>query len=687
MGNINLFGFPFTSVNSDRQYSSAEWREYFEALVVGGIVGEITNELKVNPQAIPNKTVFVDTGSILIKGAMRSMTSVTDLTCADNASGNPRIDRIVVRLNYTDRKIEFAVKQGTPAASPSAPALTRDATAWEFSLAQIALANGYTTITAGVITDERADEALCGYFKYRAKPAWYPGGEVPIDAWMYIAFKNELTAQEILDIEANPTLMAIINNSSVASSVSESVTVNVSTENAQAVAGQVITMTDLTVSADSTTYTLLTGETSAIFKVVVGHSYNISINAKSGYATPSGSATFSAIAGNTRTISFVYELVKRYGFRRAKTNSDPSTRIEYLFDAVGFTPAYFDTTGGSFVSGSWATFITAVQRQVMLKDDGTVDYELSQTDDTKKVGGVIASDVSNTSYAGNAMVEFRKYKWVYQYEDATYEYFICSNTQYSADYKAYAFTNALGHVEDAFYWGKYKGINVGNKLRSFADQAVMVSQTRNTEVAYANAIGSGYHTIYKSGWDYICDLLTLISKSDNSQLKFGTGRSKSTNTTAINTGSLKAFGLFKGYTDETSDVKVFGIEGFWGNVWEGIAGLVFNSAIKTKLVPPYNFDGTGYTNTTIVPSGTSGGYVNTAKVDPEMGYVPKTASGSGTTYYCDGLWFNNAQVDYALVGGNWHYAALDGSRCVGLSDLASSADAGIGSRLSYINPA
>jgi hypothetical protein len=187
--------------------------------------------------------------------------------------------------------------------------------------------------------------------------------------------------------------------------------------------------------------------------------------------------------------------------------------------------------------------------------------------------------------------------------------------------------------------------------------------------------------------DIIGDLLTLISKSDNSQTKFGSGRSKSTNTTAIATGTLKAQPYFKGYTDETSDVKVFGIEGFWGNVWEGMAGLVYNGQIRTKMTPPYNFDGTGYTLTGVTPSGTSGGFINTASVTDTSGFVPKTANGSGTTYYCDGLYFNNTQVDYALVGGFWSYALLDGCRCVYLFFLASHTDTSVGSRLSYINPA
>jgi hypothetical protein len=204
-------GFPFTDENGDRLYAAQDWRTYFDALVVGGVVGDIANELQVKPQASPNKSIVIDTGAVLINGAMRKTESTITLAIADNASGNPRIDRIVARLNYTDRKIEFVVKQGTPAGSPSAPALTRGASVYELSLARIAVANGYTTITAGNITDERLDEAVCGYFKYRAKPAWYPGGSVPYDAWMYNNFKNQLTAGEITDIEANSGLMAIIN--------------------------------------------------------------------------------------------------------------------------------------------------------------------------------------------------------------------------------------------------------------------------------------------------------------------------------------------------------------------------------------------------------------------------------------------------------------------------------------------
>jgi len=164
MGKINDFGFPFTSVTGDRQYSAGEWRDYFTSLLTNGVVVESLNTLKINPQAVANKTVFVDTGSIVIKGCMRILDTTQNITIADNVSGNPRIDRIVARLNYTDRKIEFAVLTGTPAGSPVAPTLTQNTTVWEISLAQIAVANGFSTIVVGNITDQRT------YMQYNVEP-------------------------------------------------------------------------------------------------------------------------------------------------------------------------------------------------------------------------------------------------------------------------------------------------------------------------------------------------------------------------------------------------------------------------------------------------------------------------------------------------------------------------------------
>ena len=72
----------------------------------------------------------------------------------------------------------------------------------------------------------------------------------------------------------------------------------------------------------------------------------------------------------------------------------------------------------------------------------------------------------------------------------------------------------------------------------------------------------------------------------------------------------------------------------------------------------------------------------------EQGYIPQTASGgtSDNTYYCDVLWFDASQVDYARVGGFWYAGVLVGGRCVALDALASGTSAYLGSRLSFLTP-
>lgn len=76
-----------------------------------------------------------------------------------------RIDRVCIRLEMLNNKCYAYVKKGTAAASPAAPALQRDASAYEISVAQIAVAAGATAINAGNITDERLDETVCGLMR------------------------------------------------------------------------------------------------------------------------------------------------------------------------------------------------------------------------------------------------------------------------------------------------------------------------------------------------------------------------------------------------------------------------------------------------------------------------------------------------------------------------------------------
>ena len=155
------YGFPLTSVEGDRTYGSADWRKYFSSLITDGVIAGIGDEVEVVASSPAAKSVVVSTGAVNVSGAIREIEAAQTLALADNTSGSTRVDRIIARYSDGDRLIEFAVVEGTPGAG--APALSSG----EISLARVSLANGYSTVVAGNITDER------DYSDYTVRPPFY----------------------------------------------------------------------------------------------------------------------------------------------------------------------------------------------------------------------------------------------------------------------------------------------------------------------------------------------------------------------------------------------------------------------------------------------------------------------------------------------------------------------------------
>ena len=374
---------------------------------------------------------------------------------------------------------------------------------------------------------------------------------------------------------------------------------------------------------------------------------------------------------------------KRWGIRITKAETNPATRVTYLYDAVGMTPVTVDFTSNTVNYGDWKPFCDAMNRPVMLRPDGSVAYELDPNDQTKKLDGT-DSGIDSTLHNLNAMAEFKRL-WLRTYEDATYQYIIFSNVQYDENYHANAFTNADGTIRDRMYYAMFDGSNVSSKLRSLATGAMMSNQTAATEISYAEANGAGWHINYKSQRDFITYLLALISKSTNSQAVFGNGISNSA--AFIAPGALKATGRFWGDDATDQAVKVFYIEHFWGNYWKRMSGLLYNDAAKilVKATPPYSLTGVGYTNTGVTPTGTSGGYI-TAGTLTDAGFIPTATGGSDSTYFADGLYYSTPDAgvfNVALVGGSRAAAGGCGSWACGLH-YAGDALAYFGASLSFL---
>ena len=150
-----------------------------------------------------------------------------------------------------------------------------------------------------------------------------------------------------------------------------------------------------------------------------------------------------------------------------------------------------------------------------------------------------------------------------------------------------------------------------------------------------------------------------MGKSTDVQSVFGYGNCRSASDAGglLKTGTLNDKGQFFGYNNSSSQVKVFHIEKPWGDQWDRTAGVIYNSGqIWMKMTPEeqgYRInDVIGYTNTGVSISGSSGGYISKGTCS-EYGFLPTTVSGSGSTYYADGCWFDGSGLRYGFVAPAW----------------------------------
>ena len=389
-----------------------------------------------------------------------------------------------------------------------------------------------------------------------------------------------------------------------------------------------------------------------------------------------------------------------YGVHINSADSNPKTRVRYLADAVGMTPAHMNFTSGTFDYGSWANAFF-MPKPCMLKTNGQVDYYLNENDLTKKIDGS-ASDIANINYDGNAMMEWGNgtdiiwWKIAPDKGNPNSASLYVANYQADKDFKNLNFIDINGNEKSHFYTPIYNGsLDSNNKLRSISGQTVIKSKTASQEMTYARANGTGYEIEQYVDRLLINILLIIMGKSTDTQDVFGRGMSENAGNEnlLLETGTMNDKGLFWGENAGTAGVKVFGMENYYGNQWRRTAGVILaNGIVKVKLSPStkdgskatnYNTDGTGYIeipNST--PSGTNGGYIKDM-LYTALGMFPTSITGSSSTYYPDSCWFNNEIKAFALFGGDLGNSRPCGAFAVALHGGAGLAWWNFGASLSY----
>lgn len=167
-----MIGFPFDSYVTfdthgepeyDRAISAQPLKNLIHRLFSDGILPDISTNLQV-VAGEAGMTVTVKVGFCIIQGGLKLEENERTLSIQAADSNYSRIDSVIMRWNdnVDYRECDLYVIQGTAAANPVRPELTREGGIYELGLADILIPAQSTTISNERITDTRYESARCG---------------------------------------------------------------------------------------------------------------------------------------------------------------------------------------------------------------------------------------------------------------------------------------------------------------------------------------------------------------------------------------------------------------------------------------------------------------------------------------------------------------------------------------------
>jgi hypothetical protein len=234
----------------------------------------------------------------------------------------------------------------------------------------------------------------------------------------------------------------------------------------------------------------------------------------------------------------------------------------------------------------------------------------------------------------------------------------------------------------------------GTTIGSRSGVASLVSTTMTNFYEKAQAIGTGWGITDIYDWGLIQRLFYIRFGNLNSQTILAPGAT--TSGSALVSGSAATLINVYGHGGGTSNqaMAVFGLENWWGNLWQNIIGLNIIGGGNIRIIKP---DGTG----TLAEQLAAGSYLETSGftpvvaspaypssylfVDPVKGlFLPSNGSGgSSSTYLCDGYYGANASgTTYILLsGGRGDDAALAGIGYLLATNGVGSVNSTVGARL------
>lgn len=357
--------------------------------------------------------------------------------------------------------------------------------------------------------------------------------------------------------------------------------------------------------------------------------------------------------------------------------------------------AYKEDVGQTYVdpfkqSGVYP--FSKIGRVVVDKDSGAIKYRLNEYNSNFDDKGNPITLQDNE----DIMVYFPAFYAKREWSGTVCKDTILTEVPTSAtkgDYEVHsAFLREDGTVRPYILVGAFQGTEVNGQLRSRPSGAS--PKVSITLEAFRNLARSGRD----SKWNILTmDIISMIQllykvafQDLNSQSVVGNGwTSKSASATV---GSTMSLGNRSGYLGVNGNqISLFGIEDFYGNVWEFVDGFVVKDDGYYTTNDPNNF-GTTSTYTKISGCGTpladTEGYVT--KIEKPTGKekffnLPSVLGGTETTHYCDYLWSHRlGQENTCFFGGAWSDGSRAGFTCIHWDLLASESSLYIGAHVSFL---
>ena len=712
----------FNSKNGDRKYNARDISKYFDKLVSSGVFPNPSTQLQV--VATTGMTLNVLPGRGLIDCQWIDNDANHILTVDQSDVVLNRIDAVVMKCDLTEdvRSITIEMKKGTLSTQPVAPAMTRNEYVQEYCLATVYVGKLVNEITQSNITDTRPDTRVCGWVTglieqvdtstlfaqwQDAYTRFYDESNKEFDEWFQHLKQTVSTATLIRrftsvytttqpDETAIPIQIEIYNQeldilnvfinglkliAGIEYTIDEKgkgITLTLPVEKGTPVAFEVLKSVDG--SNAETLVAIVEALTEQVknIETALSEHKNMDVYGENGVhglryfderlQVKQDSGEWVDIgSGESKSYKKMTAIIDL-------ANSNPATCVTYADDAVGMAAG----------DPAWDEFFG--HYPVLLKNGVEVGKLNPNNFDQFEDGS--SADISSGN-AGDTMIAFPR-RGLTITTSGTKITISMTDDPDNGDFEYNAHTRGTT-AKDVFYLGVYKGYEDDGKLRSLKGKTITANQTISTFRTKAQENGSGYE---QSGFYQLifrqC-MYILKYKNLNSQETIGHGYVLSSHTAAAATGGTETWGMDceeikktnpDYMTDQDHHVKCFGIEDFWGNIWEWIDGLVTDLDYHILTANSgFNDDGSGYTdNGGEAPDGM--GYMSKAVGSTKAGFIIKKVGGSETTFFCDGA----AVVSRCLpaFGGYWKAGSQAGVFDLSVQGFSSTSANSTAARLMYL---